>query len=103
MNKYILYRNGIYEEDEDDGEDREVEELVAVECGQALDDVLEDILRDIRDDLTSMAEYAKCSADAYGPIDENYDKAPFNFMGVVIPPVAEKNILIDYTVEVEEQ
>lgn len=59
MNKYILYRNGIYEEDEDDGEDREVEELVAVEYGQALDDVLEDILRDIRDDLTSMAEYAK--------------------------------------------
>lgn len=40
---------------------------------------------------------------AYGPTDENYDKAPFNFMGVVIPPVAEKNILIDYTVEVEEQ
>ena len=103
MNKYILYRNGIYEEDEDDGADREVEELVAVEYGQALDDVLEDILRDIRDDLTSMAEYAKCSADAYGPIDEDYDNAPFNFMGVVIPPAAEKNILIDYTVEVEEQ
>lgn len=103
MNKYILYRIGMVSEDGEDNEDQEMEELVAVEFGDDLDGVLEDILRDVRDDLSGMSEYEKCDVDVHGPTEGNYNNPPFNFLGVVLPPSAEKNILVDYTVEVEEQ
>lgn len=103
MNKYILYRIGksLDEEEVYDNEILEEEELVSVEYGDSLDDVLEDILRDIRDDLSGMSEYEKCDVRAGGPLDGNYDLGPFDFVGIVAPPVAEKNILFNYTVEVE--
>lgn len=101
MEKYILYRLGKLNED-NEVDPSDSEELVAVEYGNTLDDVLEDILRGIRDDLEGLGEYAKCSFDAYGPTDQNYTHPPFSFMGVVVPPAANANILYDYTVEVEE-
>ena len=102
MNKYILYRIGLTSnEDENQVADQEAE-LVAVEYGGDLDDVLEDLLRDVRDDLAGMDENAGCDVEARGP-QENYDQPPFDFLGVVLPPYAETNILWDYTVEVEEQ
>lgn len=104
MKKYILYRVGLSIDDEDQEimPDQE-SELVAVEFGNELDHVLEDLLRDVRDDLAGMDEYAGCNVDAHGPLDNNYDLPPFDFLGVVAPPYAEKNILWDYSVEVEEQ
>ena len=89
MNKYILYRVGLASDEEENQAADQEAELVAVEYGGDLDDVLEDLLRDVRDDLAGM--------------DENAGQPPFDFLGVVLPPYAEKNILWDYTVEVEEQ
>ena len=103
MNKYILYRIGLNSEDNDDREDQEAEELVGVEFGNTLDDVLEDLLAGVREDLSGMGEYAMCEINAQGPLFDNFNNPPFNFMGVVIPPVAEENIVVDYIVEVEDQ
>lgn len=52
--------------------------------------------------LSEMPEYAQCEVDAYGPHFENCSGNTYDMMGVVIPPVAEKNILVDYIVEEEE-
>ena len=102
MNKYILYRIGILEEDDVNRDEGEAEEMVAVEYGDSIDAVLESLLRAVRDDLSEMPEYAQCGVDAYGPHFENCSGNTYDMMGVVIPPVAEKNILVDYIVEEEE-
>lgn len=102
MNKYILYRIGIVEEDDEDRDEVEAEEMVAVEFGDTIDDVLENLLRAVRDDLSEMPEYAQCEVNAYGPHSENCSGNTYDMMGVVCPPAAEKNILIDYIVEEEE-
>ncbi len=102
MYKYILYRIGLTSDENENQETDQEAELVAVEYGNALDDVLEDLLRDIRDDLAGMDENAGCDVEAHGP-QENYDQPPFDFLGVVLPPYAEKNILWDYVAEVEDQ
>lgn len=103
MNKYILYRIGINDEDDEDSENREAEELVGVEFGDTLDDVLEDLLAGIRDDLSGMSEYEGCEVNAHGPLDDNFNQSHLNFIGVVLPPVAEENIVVEYVVEVEEK
>ena len=102
MNKYIMYRIGLTSDEEENQAADQEAELVAVEYGNDLDDVLEDLLRDVRDDLAGMDENDGCDVEAHGP-QENYDQPPFDFLGVVLPPYAEKNILWDYVVEVEEQ
>ena len=102
MNKYILYRIGGVEEDDEDRDEVEAEEMVAVEYGDSIDAVLDNLLRAVRDDLSEMPEYAQCEVDAYGPHFENCSGNTYDMMGVVIPPVAEKNILVDYIVEEEE-
>lgn len=102
MNKYVLYRIGIVEEDEEDREEVEAEELVAVEYGNSIDDVLDNLLRAVRDDLSEMPEYAQCEVNAYGPHFEYRSGNTYDMTGVVCPPAAEKNILIDYIVEEEE-
>ena len=40
MNKYILYRIGVVEEDDEDRDEVEAEEMVAVEYGDSIDAVL---------------------------------------------------------------
>ena len=97
MSKYVLYRTAI--------DDRPIdEELVAVEFGASFDDVLEDLLEAIRDDLSGSPEYASCEVAAYGPEDEEEMAGPdYELMGVVSPPTASENILVDYVVrEIEE-
>ena len=102
MNKYILYRTGICDEDEDRPDEVEAEEMVAVEFGDSIDAVLDSLLRAVRDDLSEMPEYAQCEVFAYGPHFENCSGNTYDMMGVISPPVAEKNILVDYIVEEEE-
>lgn len=97
MSKYVLYRTAIDDQPID-------EELVAVEFGASFDDVLEDLLEAIRDDLSGSPEYANCEVAAYGPEDEEETAGPvYELMGVVSPPTASENILVDYVVrEIEE-
>ena len=45
MNKYILYRIGVVEEDDEDRDEVEAEEMVAVEYGDSIDAVLDNLLR----------------------------------------------------------
>ena len=78
MNKYILYRVGLASDEEENQAADQEAELVAVEYGGDLDDVLEDLLRDVRDDLAGMDENAGCDVEAHGPY-ENYDQPPFDF------------------------
>ena len=97
MSKYVLYRKAIDDQPID-------EELVAVEFGASFDDVLEDLLQAIRDDLSGSPEFANCEVAAYGPEDEDETAGPdYELMGVVSPPTASANILVDYVVrEIEE-
>lgn len=98
MSKYVLYRTAIDDQPID-------EELVAVEFGASFEDVLEDLLQAIRDDLSGSPEFANCDVDAYGPEDEEGMTGPdYELMGVVLPPTASENILVDYVVrEIEGQ
>lgn len=97
MSKYVLYRTAIDDQPID-------EELVAVEFGASIEDVLEDLLQAIRDDLSGSPEFANCDVDAYGPEDEDDMSGPdYVLMGAVVPPNAPANILVDYVVrEIEE-
>ncbi len=100
--KYILYRSLR-------NLDRQVKqhELVAVEFGKSIDDVTDALIKDAADDLAAMPEYAHCETAAYAPepMDETrrVKRYQYEMTGIVYPPYAEKNILIDYgIVEVEE-
>ena len=84
MNKYILYRVGLASDEEENQAADQEAELVAVEYGGDLDDVLEDLLRDVRDDLAGMDENAGCDVEAHGP-HENYDQPPFDFRLLPLP------------------
>ena len=77
-------------------------ELVAVETGKNIDDVVDALIRAVRDDLAEMPEYAHCETAAYAPepVQEHrrVRRYQYEMMGIVYPQYAEKNILIDYGV-----
>ena len=82
-------------------------ELVAVEIGKNIDDVADALIRAVRDDLAEMPEYAHCETAAYAPEPvKDFRKVrryQYEMTGIVYPPNADKNILIDYgIVEAEE-
>lgn len=100
--KYILYRSF-------GSIDRDVKkhELVGVEIGCDIDEVTDALIRDAADDLAALPEYEHCETVAYAPepIKEHrrVKRYQYEMMGVVYPPHAEKNILIDFgIVEAEE-
>lgn len=86
-------------------------ELVAVEFGNSIDEVMPALIQDVNDDLAGLPEYKGCHTAAYlessegsiGTLDSCIDEGDFGMMGVVYPLVAEKNILFDYDVMVEEE
>ena len=92
--KYILYRSfGNLDKD------IKKHELVAVETGKNIDDVT--------DALAGMPEYEHCETAAYAPEPvKDFRKVrryQYEMTGIVYPPNADKNILIDYgIVEAEE-
>ena len=100
--KYILYRSL--------GDlDKAVKkhELVAVETGKNIDDVTDALVKAAADDLAGMPEYERCGTAAYAPEPvKDFRKVrryQYEMMGIVYPPNADKNILIDYgIVETEE-
>lgn len=83
-------------------------ELVAVEYGQDIYAVTGDLIRDVREDLAGLPEYAGWETAAYAPEPvEEYcvlNRYQFEMLGIVSPPNADHNILIDYGVieEAEE-
>ena len=100
--KYILYRSLGYL-------DKAVKkhELVAVEIGKNIDDVADALIKAAADDLAGMPEFEHCETAAYEPEPiKDFRKVrryQYEMTGIVYPPNADKNILIDYgIVETEE-
>lgn len=95
--KYILYRSL--------GDlDKAVKkhELVAVETGKNIDDVTDALVKAAADDLAGMPEYERCETAAYAP-EPVKGRYQYEMTGIVYPPNADKNILIDYgIVETDE-
>ena len=77
-------------------------ELVAVETGKNIDDVVDVLIRAVGDDLKKKKEYAHCDTAAYAlePVQEHrrVRRYQYEMMGIVYTQYAEKNILIDYGV-----
>lgn len=100
--KYILYRSlGSI--------DKEVKkhELIAVEVGRSIDEVADALIKDAADDLSAMPEYQHCETAAFAPepVEDfhHVKRYQYEMTGIVYPPHAEKNILIDFgIVETEE-
>lgn len=93
--KYKLYRSF-----GDLDKDVKKHELVAVEYGSTIEDVEDALIKDVTDDLSGDVEYAGCETSAYVPEPtkdfrkvKRYD---YEMMGIVYPPHAETNVLIDY-------
>lgn len=100
--KYILYRSF--------GElDKDVKkhELVAVEYGQDIYAVTDTLIKAAADDLAGMPEYERCETAAYAPEPvKDFRKVrryQFEMTGIVYPPNADKNILIDFGVVEKEE
>ena len=74
-------------------------ELVAVEYGTNLEAVTDALIHAVSDDLAGTPEYAsyKTAAFAPAPVKE------FEMTGIVYPPYADKNILIDYGIIEESE
>ena len=95
--KYILYRSF-----GDLDKDIKKHELVAVEIGKNIDDVADALIKAAADDLAGMPEFEHYTPE---PIKDfrKVRRYQYEMTGIVYPPNADKNILIDYgIVETEE-
>lgn len=100
--KYILYRSF-------GSIDRDVKkhEIVGVEFGKSIDDVTDALIRDAADDLAALPEYEHCETAAFAPEPikdfRRVKRYQYEMVGIVYPPHADKNILIDFgIVEADE-
>ena len=82
-------------------------ELVAVEYGSTIEDVEDTLIKDVADDLAGDAEYAGCETSAYAPEPiKDFRKVKrygYEMVGIVYPPHAETNVLIDYGIIEESE
>lgn len=100
--KYKLYRSlGSIDKDV------KKHELVGVEFGRDIDEVTDALIQDAADDLAALPEYAHCRTAAYAPelIKEHrrVKRYQYEMMGIVYPPYADKNILIDFGIVEDEE
>lgn len=100
--KYILYRSfGNLDKD------IKKHELVAVETGKNIDDVTDALIKAAADDLAGMPEYEHCETAAYEPEPvKDFRKVrryQYEMTGIVYPPNADKNILIDFGIVEKEE
>lgn len=100
--KYILYRS---QGDIDKAVKKH--ELVGVEIGQSINEVENALIKAAVDDLAALPEYQHCETAAYAtePIKEfrRVKRYQYEMVGIVYPPKADKNILIDFgIVEADE-
>lgn len=75
-------------------------ELAAVEIGADIDAVTDALIRAVTDELSGMPEYQGYKVYAYAPkpVDDTRRTKRYHYemTGVVAPPNASKNILIDF-------
>lgn len=75
---------------------------VAVEYGKDIYDVTDALVRDVTDDLAETPEYAGCDTTAYAPesigCSRRVKRYKYELLGIVLPPNAPENVLIDYGV-----
>lgn len=100
--KYKLYRSlGSIDKDV------KKHELVGVEFGRDIDEVTDALIQDAADDLAALPEYAHCRTAAYAPepIKEHrrVKRYQYEMMGIVYPPYADMNILIDFGIVEDEE
>lgn len=100
--KYLLYRSF-----GDLDKDVKKHELVAVEYGNDIDGVTEALIKAASDDLAGMPEYEHCETAAYAPEPikdfRRVRRYQYEMMGIVYPPNAEKNILVDFGIIESEE
>ena len=93
--KYKLYRSF-----ENLDKDIRRHELTAVEIGADIDAVTDALIRAVMDELSGMPEYRGCKVYAYAPkpVDDTRrtKRYQYEMTGVVAPPNAPQNILIDF-------
>jgi len=100
--KYILYRSfGSIDKDV------KKHEIVGVEIGRDIDEVTDALIQDAADDLSALPEYEHCRTAAYTPEPikdhRRVKRYQYEMMGIVYPPHADKNIIIDFgIVEADE-
>lgn len=75
-------------------------ELIGIEYGEDIYSAADDIIRAVVDDLQETEEYkhAEVSAFAPEPVEDFRRSHRYNYysVGIVSPPHADKNILIEY-------
>lgn len=82
--------------------DRQVikHELVAVEYGENIDAVSPSLIKAAAEDLADLPEYGHCETAAFAPerIQEHrrVRRYAYEMTGIVYPPRAEENILIEF-------
>lgn len=100
--KYTLYRSfGNLDKDV------KKHELIGVEFGNGIEDATDALIRAVADDLAGMPEYEHCETAAYAPERihpfrrvKRYD---YEMTGIVYPPDASENILIDFGITEESE
>ena len=82
-------------------------EIVAVEFGKSIGEVTYALIKDVEDDLAATPEYEHCKTAAYAPElirpSRSVKRYQYEMTGVVYPPYASENILIEYGVLVKEE
>ena len=101
--KYILYRSF-----GDLDKDIKKHELVAVETGRNIDDVVDALIKAAADDLAGLPEYEKYETAAFSPErTKDFRKVKryaYEMTGIVYPTYGDKNILIDFgIIETDEE
>lgn len=75
-------------------------ELVAVEYGDSIDEVENALIKAVTDDLAGDPQYAGCETYTYAPepvhISRRVKRYAYEMTGVVSPPNAPENKLIDF-------
>lgn len=95
MNKYLIYRSV------GDIEESTEEELVAVEFGFNYADVVQRIVEAINADLSELPESRGCEVMCE-QVDESDGENMMEFVGIIMPPSAPENIVMLYSVRVEQ-
>lgn len=93
MKKFLIYRL-VGGKDAPDCQ----EELVAVEYGEDIDSVTQALVDAVNDDTAELDEAAGCDTFAYGPEPSDAFDCDYELTGVISPPSAEDNIIVDYIV-----
>jgi len=95
MNKYTVYRLPV-----DKSEPRSDAELVVVEYGMDIIEATPKLIKAVTSELSAMPEYKDCDTSAYEPEEINKGrKYQYKMQGVVSPPNASQNILVDFVIK----